>query len=139
MCVQANPRWMVDSVRNQNKFSVNVWGGVFNNRVIGPFFIQGNQNAESYAQFIEEELRNMLLESGVTEEEIDEMWFMQDGHPAHTSNIGLESIRQMFGQRIISSRTQYEWAPRSPDLTPCDFFLWGYIKEVTKPFQSQLK
>ena len=21
-----------------------------------------------------------------------------------------------------------EWPPRSPDLTPCDFFLWGYIK-----------
>ena len=20
------------------------------------------------------------------------------------------------------------WPPRSPDLTPCDFFLWGYIK-----------
>ena len=21
-----------------------------------------------------------------------------------------------------------EWPPRSPDLTPCDFFLWGHIK-----------
>jgi hypothetical protein len=21
------------------------------------------------------------------------------------------------------------WPPRSPDLTPCDFFLWGYIKD----------
>ena len=21
-----------------------------------------------------------------------------------------------------------KWPPRSPDLTPCDFFLWGYIK-----------
>jgi hypothetical protein len=21
------------------------------------------------------------------------------------------------------------WPPRSPDLTPCDFFLWGYVKE----------
>ncbi|KAF2367907.1 hypothetical protein FHG87_001352, partial [Trinorchestia longiramus] len=21
-----------------------------------------------------------------------------------------------------------EWPPRSPDLTPCDFFLWGYLK-----------
>jgi hypothetical protein len=20
------------------------------------------------------------------------------------------------------------WPPRSPDLTPCDFFLWGYLK-----------
>jgi diadenosine tetraphosphate (Ap4A) HIT family hydrolase len=22
-----------------------------------------------------------------------------------------------------------EWLARSPDLTPCDFFLWGYLKE----------
>ncbi|GBN56792.1 hypothetical protein AVEN_23056-1 [Araneus ventricosus] len=21
------------------------------------------------------------------------------------------------------------WAPRSPDLTPCDFSLWGYVKD----------
>lgn len=22
------------------------------------------------------------------------------------------------------------WPPRSPDLNPCDFFLWGYLKSV---------
>jgi hypothetical protein len=21
------------------------------------------------------------------------------------------------------------WPPRSPDLTPCDFFFWGYVKD----------
>ena len=21
-----------------------------------------------------------------------------------------------------------EWPPRSPDLTPCDYFLWGHLK-----------
>jgi len=21
------------------------------------------------------------------------------------------------------------WPPRSPDLNPCDFFLWGYLKD----------
>jgi hypothetical protein len=32
------------------------------------------------------------------------------------------------------------WPPRSPDLTPLDFFLWGYIKEkvyVTPPQNVQ--
>jgi hypothetical protein len=23
----------------------------------------------------------------------------------------------------------FAWPPRSPDLTPCDFFLWGYVKD----------
>ncbi len=22
-----------------------------------------------------------------------------------------------------------KWTARSPDLTPCDFFLWGYVKQ----------
>jgi hypothetical protein len=22
------------------------------------------------------------------------------------------------------------WSPRSPDITPLDFFLWGYIKDI---------
>jgi hypothetical protein len=22
-----------------------------------------------------------------------------------------------------------EWPPRSPDITPCDFFLWEYVKD----------
>jgi hypothetical protein len=24
----------------------------------------------------------------------------------------------------------FPWPPRSPDLTPCDFVLWGYIKDL---------
>ena len=27
------------------------------------------------------------------------------------------------------------WAPYSPDLTPCDFFLWGYVK--SKVYQTK--
>ena len=32
------------------------------------------------------------------------------------------------------------WPPRSPDLTPCDFFLWGYIKDrvFVPPLQVSL-
>jgi hypothetical protein len=28
----------------------------------------------------------------------------------------------------VSLRGDIGWPPRSPDLTPCDFFLWGYLK-----------
>ncbi|GFV64761.1 uncharacterized protein TNCV_3275321 [Trichonephila clavipes] len=34
-----------------------------------------------------------------------------------------------FGEdRIVSRRCRYPWSPRSPDLTPADFWLWGYLK-----------
>ena len=28
----------------------------------------------------------------------------------------------------MSKRGDWPWPPRSPDLTVCDFFLWGYLK-----------
>ena len=33
-----------------------------------------------------------------------------------------------FGNRLISRNGPVEWPPRSCDLTPLDFFLWGYLK-----------
>jgi hypothetical protein len=36
----------------------------------------------------------------------------------------------------LGRRGPHEWPARSPDLTPCDFFLWGWAKEEvyrTKP------
>ena len=33
--------------------------------------------------------------------------------------------------RDLSKRFEHLllWPPRSPDLTPCDFFIWGYVKD----------
>ena len=29
---------------------------------------------------------------------------------------------------VISRRTDFAWPAMSPDLNPCDFFLWGHLK-----------
>ena len=29
----------------------------------------------------------------------------------------------------MGRRGSHEWPARSPNLTPCDFFLWGWLKE----------
>jgi hypothetical protein len=32
------------------------------------------------------------------------------------------------------------WLPSSPDLTLCDFFLWGYVKDnAYKPLQDRIR
>uniref|UniRef100_A0A1B6CGM5 Uncharacterized protein n=2 Tax=Clastoptera arizonana TaxID=38151 RepID=A0A1B6CGM5_9HEMI len=41
----------------------------------------------------------------------------------------MEFLRQTFPGHLISLRGDVEWPPRSPDLSPCDYFLWGYLKE----------
>ena len=113
----------------QDKFTVNVWGGIIEDTVIGPYFIEGTQTGEKYANFINNDLPALLY--SVNTNWKNQLWFMQDGHPAHTSHLGLAAIKNQFGNKLISNKTTYEWPPRSPDLTPCDFFLWGYIKEVS--------
>jgi len=55
----------------------------------------------------------------------DNVWFQQDGATAHTSRRSLSLLREMFPGHAISLRGDIGWPPRSPDLTPCDFFSLG--------------
>ena len=56
------------------------------------------------------------------------MWFQQDGATAHTFRGSLSLLREIFPGHVISLRGDIGWPPHSIDLTPCDFFLWGYVK-----------
>ena len=56
------------------------------------------------------------------------LWWVQDGAPAHRLRAVTDRLRELFGNRVIALHHAVEWPPRSPDLTPCDFFLWGYLK-----------
>jgi hypothetical protein len=31
---------------------------------------------------------------------------------------------------MTSYNSSIPWTPRSPDITPLDFFLWGYVKDI---------
>ena len=35
-----------------------------------------------------------------------------------------------FGERVISRNGPVGWPARSCDLTPLDYFLWGYVKSM---------
>ena len=66
----------------------------------------------------------------------DGIWWFQDGAPAHRSREIRNLLRQKFEDRVVSLHNDVEWPPRSPDLTPLDFFLWGYLKQkvfITPP------
>jgi hypothetical protein len=50
----------------------------------------------------------------------------QDGATSHTSERSLARVHEMFtAERTVR---QGSWPPRSPDLSICDFYLWGYLK-----------
>src|SRR5258705_1565926 len=43
----------------------------------------------------------------------------------HTSTTSMALIESFFPDRVVSKG---RWPPRSPDLSPPDFFLWGMLK-----------
>ncbi|GBN02103.1 hypothetical protein AVEN_9672-1 [Araneus ventricosus] len=57
------------------------------------------------------------------------VWFQHDGAPAHKSSSVKQYLMEEFGEQIIGYRGFQEWPPRSLDLTPMDFFLWGYLRQ----------
>ncbi|GFW86841.1 transposable element Tc3 transposase [Trichonephila clavipes] len=58
------------------------------------------------------------------------MWFQQDGAICPTARATIDLLKDMFGDRLISRFGPVNWPPRSCDLTPLDYFLWGYVKSL---------
>ncbi len=102
-----------------------VWCAMSEHGIIGPYFFDATVNSERYRgmlnTFFFPELRALRIPLATA-------WFQQDGATAHCSNQNLQLLVSKFGERLISRRTQRPWPPRSPDLSTCDFFLWGYLK-----------
>ena len=125
---------------NQRRWSFNVWCGIHDNRVIGPLFYEGKLNSQRYLNTILKEAVVEYLDECIPLNILNFIWYQQDGAPAHSSNSVRIWLDSVFPNHWIGKGSEFEWAPRSPDLTPMDFFLWGYIKEkvyVTSPTSPQ--
>uniref|UniRef100_A0A2H1WKC1 SFRICE_041649 n=1 Tax=Spodoptera frugiperda TaxID=7108 RepID=A0A2H1WKC1_SPOFR len=56
------------------------------------------------------------------------MWLQLDGAPAHFALSVRQYLNEVFPRWFGRSGT-VAWPPRSPDLTPCDYHLWGWLKQ----------
>ena len=57
-----------------------------------------------------------------------------DGAPAYWELNVRAFLNARFGERWIGRDGPTPWPPRSPDINPLDFFLWGYVK--TRVFRT---
>jgi len=85
-------------------------------------------NSELYAAMLQKFLQPRM-EKIVENEALGDVWFQQDGATAHTARMSLDVLRRMFPGRLVSLRGDLQWHAKSPDLSICDFFLWGHLKE----------
>lgn len=116
---------------------VTVWCALWSGGVIGPYFFENDQGETVTVDG--ERYRRMITDyfwHEIEDIDVENMWFQQDGATCHTAGATLDVLRQRFPGRIISRFGDVNWPPRSCDLTPLDFFLWGYVKSrvyVNKP------
>lgn len=113
---------------HQQRFSLNVWAGMIGSYLLGPYFMPPRLNGEVYMHFLDQSLPELLEDIPLVIRQ--RMWFQHDGAPAHSSYEISHHLDTNFPDRWIGRRGPVPWPPRSPDLTPLDFFLWGHVKSI---------
>ncbi|GFW15823.1 DUF4817 domain-containing protein [Trichonephila clavipes] len=107
---EANPQVYVEPPLHPEKLTV--WCALWAGGTIGPYFFK---NDESH----------------------NELWFQQDGATCHTARATIDLLKDTFGDRLISRFGPVNRPRRSCDLTPLDYFLWGYVKSLVYADKSQ--
>lgn len=123
-----NPNWVINC-KDQYSQKVNVWCGILGDRIIGPFFFNQSLNAHRLVNFLDgelwDEIENLPLDLR------RDMYFQLDGASIHNSRIVRQWLNQQFPMRWIGRNSPFElWPPRSPDITPLDFYFWGVVKNT---------
>lgn len=126
---QENPHGTIQR-HHQVRFSVNVWAGIINDTLIGPYILPNRLNGQTYLVFLQDVLPELLENVGLPIDIRREMWFQQDGAPAHFSNEVRQHLDTVYENQWIGRGGPVSWPPRSPDLTPLDFYVWGHMKQL---------
>lgn len=126
---ESNPHVIHEAPLHPEK--ITVWCGLHAGGVIGPYFfvdendrhvtVNGNRYRDMINDYFWPQLNGM---------DSDDMWFQQDGATSHTAHVTIDLLKSKFDERVISRNGPVEWPPRSCDLTPLDYFLWGYVKSL---------
>ena len=60
--------------------------------------------------------------------DLHDLWFQPDGATCHTARVTIDLLRGEFGENFISRSAPINCPPGSLNLTPLDYFLWGFVK-----------
>lgn len=110
--------------KHPNLPGVCIWTGIHARGLVGPYFFDNTVTGQTYLKMLED-LRGQMDEDP---EVATIVHFMQDGAPPHYALIVRQFLDSCFGDWIVRCG-KIEWPARSCDQTPCDFFLWGLLKD----------
>ncbi|GFW50381.1 transposable element Tc3 transposase [Trichonephila clavipes] len=127
--LNTNPQVYVETPLHPEKPTV--WCALWAVGIIGPYFFKNDEghnvtvNGDRYRAMI----TNFFIPE-LNNHDVQELWFQQDGATCHTACATINLLKDTFGDRLISRFGPVTWPPRSCDLTPLDYFLWGYVKSL---------
>ncbi|GFW36625.1 DUF4817 domain-containing protein [Trichonephila clavipes] len=126
---EANPQVYVETPLHPEKLTV--WCALWAGGIIGPYFFKNDEghnvtvNGDRYRAMI----TNFCI-PGINNHDVQELWFRQDGATCHTARATIDLLKDTFGDHLISRFGPVNWPPRFCDLTPLDYFLYGYVKSL---------
>ncbi|GFU37792.1 putative transposable element [Trichonephila clavipes] len=126
---EANPQVYVETPLHPEKLTV--WYALWAGGIMGPYFFKNDEgrkvtvNGDRYRAMI----TNIFIPE-LNNHDVQELWFQQDGATCHTARTTIDLLKDTFGDRLISRFGPVNWPPRSFDLTPLNYFLWGYVKSL---------
>ncbi|KAJ8959877.1 hypothetical protein NQ318_011612 [Aromia moschata] len=111
----ANPRATVTR-HSQFRFKINYWVGILGNKVLGAVELP----KMGYKIYWTCPLQDRV-----------NMWFMQDGAAPDYALLVQQWLEENYPERWIGRAVEAPQfcPPRSPDLNPLDFYLWGELKQ----------
>ncbi|GFU77401.1 retrovirus-related Pol polyprotein from transposon 297 [Trichonephila clavipes] len=140
---EANPQVYVETPLHAEKLTVwcadcladcfHAFGGI-----IGPYFFKNDEghNVTVNGDWYRAMITNFFIPE-LNNHDVQELWFQQDGATCHTARATIDLLKDTFGDRLISRFGPVNWPPRSWDLTPLDYFLWGYVKSLVPADKPQ--
>lgn len=118
-----NRRDLTPSTTVPHPKGVMVWMGISAHGVTKPRFVKPGAkiNSEYYIQkilkpFLKDDYRRLYPNGDAV--------FHQDSAPSHASKV---TQKFLTDQQVQFLRPE-QWIPNSPDAAPCDYFLWGHLK-----------
>ncbi|GFU86465.1 uncharacterized protein TNCV_1418171 [Trichonephila clavipes] len=115
---------------------VTVWCGFSASFILGPYFFEELGAGGPVTCFITGQryaslLRNKIIPDMQARQCLSRIIFMQDGAPPHITRCVKDVLKHHFTEeRVISRHFRHMWPPRSPDLNPCDLWLWSHLKQL---------
>ncbi|GBL86758.1 hypothetical protein AVEN_96002-1 [Araneus ventricosus] len=100
-----NTHWALENstcsadIRHQMRFSINIWCGIFNNRLIGPVFFHSKLTSARYLELLLDVIPDFVENLPLFQ--LRNVWFQHDGAPEHKTSSVKQNLVEELTEQII--------------------------------------